>query len=118
VAGNVIGPPSDEFGKGRLRIEALGESGQAGVILRRVDAAITAVPRPALASSPSAWRPCRPADATGRPRRRGVRSKYGRPWPVGGGGRESASRRVPPACGIRGGPNESVESNPESNGVS
>jgi hypothetical protein len=80
VAGNVIGPPSDEFGKGRLRIEALGESGQAGVILRRVDAAITAVPRPALASSPSAWRPCRPADATGRPRRRGVRSKYGHPW--------------------------------------
>ena len=37
---------------------------------------------------------------------------------VGGGGRESASRRVPPACGIRGGPNESVESNPESNGMS
>jgi hypothetical protein len=38
--------------------------------------------------------------------------------PVGGGGRESASDRVSPACGIREGPNESVESNPESNGMS
>jgi len=35
----------------------------------------------------------------------------------GGGGRESAFHRVPPACMIKGGPNESIESNPESNGM-